>query len=133
MDKQKATALEVLEEAKAVRAQASEMLVETKRQSAENLDLLRRCEAMIRHPLVVVKPKVRKGAMAEQAEELAADSEQLAEDIRNRDCHDVILGITHLAMMNQKVIHINAWYSGHVNSLSVAVHPANEKYMPVAK
>ncbi|NAW86513.1 hypothetical protein, partial [Photobacterium halotolerans] len=93
----------------------AELLKEVNRHSEQNLKLLNKCEALVRHALV--KPSIRTGSLEEQAAE-----------VRNRSCHDIALGIMQLAMECKDVIHVRVEYAPHVDWLYVSVHPVDYSY-----
>ncbi|UTM59236.1 hypothetical protein L4174_021255 [Photobacterium sp. CCB-ST2H9] len=118
----------ILEQAQQAKAEAAELLKEVTRHSEDNLKLLSRCEAIVRQALVQVKP--RTGSLEEQAVSLAMDSEKLAEAIRNRNSHDVAVGIMQLAMECKDVLHIHVSYAPHADELYVRVLPVTTQYQP---
>ncbi|MEI8594009.1 hypothetical protein [Photobacterium sp. Hal280] len=117
----------ILEQVQQAKAEAAELLKEVTCRSEENLKLLNKCEALVRHALV--KPSTRSGSLEDQAEALAVDSEELAAAVRNRSCHDIALGIMQLAMECKDVLHIHMDYSPHVDELSLYVRPVTTRYL----
>ncbi|MDX1300921.1 hypothetical protein [Photobacterium sp.] len=70
-----------------------------------------------------------KSHLLQQAEALAKYSRALANSlIQERDCHDVMLGIMQLAMVNKDVIHIHVRFFAHINDIYVSVNPVNNSY-----
>lgn len=105
------TAKEMLEEALKVKAETVELMKEVKRNSEENAKLLSRCEETILKGLARVSLAVH------------VKSE---EDVSNRNCHDVILGIMELAMVNRDVIQIHAGWNPSCCSFDLNVYPLDQ-------
>ncbi|WP_415720312.1 hypothetical protein [Photobacterium ganghwense] len=105
------TAREMLEEALKVKAEAVEVLKKVNRNSEENAKLLSRCEETILKGLAPVSPAVHV---------------KFAEDVSNRNCHDVILGIVELGLVNRDVIQIHATWDPNCCSFYLSVFPLEQ-------
>lgn len=105
------TAKEMLEEALKVKAETVELLKEVKRNSEENAKLLSRCEETILKGLARVSLAVH------------VKSE---EEVSNRNCHDVILGIVELALVNRDVIQIHAGWNPSCCRFGLDVYPLDQ-------
>ncbi|PSW05659.1 hypothetical protein [Photobacterium lipolyticum] len=70
-----------------------------------------------------------KSHLLQQAEALAKDCTTFAESLRQeRDCHDVMLGIMQLAMVNKGIIDIHAQYVPHTDSFTGFVVESDSSY-----
>lgn len=105
------TAKEMLEEALKVKAETVELMKEVKRNSEENAKLLSRCEETILKGLARVSPTVHAKS---------------AEEVSNRNCHDVILGIVELALVNRDVIQIHAGWNPSCCRFGLDVYPLDQ-------
>ncbi|MGF1689437.1 hypothetical protein L4C36_22715 [Photobacterium japonica] len=141
MDNQTVTALEVLEEAKSVRAETLEMMQRIKDEQAENAKLLELSQKSILLALgqtITLEPKDYQGSLMRIAEQLASESGQLAANLRKRNkpnistgqrnCHDAMLGIMQLAMLNHDVLYIHANYSPNANCFDINAAPLGCRY-----
>lgn len=111
------TAKEMLEEALKVKAETVELMKEVKRNSEENAKLLSRCEETILKGLARVSPTFQISP---------AVHVKSAEDVSNRNCHDVILGIVELAMVNRDVIQVHAGWNPSCCSFDLNVYPLDQ-------
>lgn len=116
----------ILEQAQQAKKEAVELLKEVNRHSEENLMLLNRCEAIVRH--VLVQGTTSFSSQEEPAETGPMDAEKLAEAIRNRSAHDVALGILQMAIECKHLLHVHVSYSPHTDWLYVYVCPQNTPY-----
>lgn len=114
------TAKEMLDEALKVKAETVELLKEVKRNSEENAKLLSRCEETILKGLASVSPTFQISP---------AVHVKSAEDVSNRNCHDVILGIVELAMVNRDVIQIHAGWNPSCCRFGLDVYPLDQVWL----